>query len=114
SSLRSILVGLLLRAPSTTLFPYSTLFRSLRRVFLAVRAHLRQLGALRRHAQQLVARLHQGLVAVAAAVLQVQVEAAGGTQLGHRRRRQGEDEGVLEDRKSTRLNSSHVKISYAV
>src|SRR6266702_553969 len=64
------------RPPRSTLFPYTTLFRSLRR-------HLRARGG----GQQ--ARL--GLAA----------EPDGGVQ----------ERG---DRKSTRLNSSHVAISYAV
>src|SRR5436309_13756728 len=61
------------RPPRSTLFPYTTLFRSLR--VLARRDPRRQ------------------------------SERAGG---GSRLRRR------LRDRKSTRLNSSHVKISYAV
>ena len=68
----------------------------LRRIFLAVRAHLRQQRALRGQAQQLVARCHQRLVALVLVVLEVQVEAARGAQLGHRRRRQREHHGVLD------------------
>src|SRR5438067_9886491 len=65
--------------PSSTLFPYTTLFRShgLRRR-LQHRPHLR--------------RSHP---------------------LGRRRHASGRP-GVRQDRKSTRLNSSHVSISYAV
>src|SRR5436309_8749052 len=64
------------RSPESTLFPYTTLFRSrgLRKVR---RALPREIGKKRRR----------------------------GTARG--------DRGI-EDRKSTRLNSSHVKISYAV
>src|SRR3712207_8808549 len=74
------------RPPRSTLFPYTTLFRS-RRV---------------RRRQQL------------RAVLGVAARRAGGARgagrhaLGHRHRRRH------EDRKSTRLNSSHANISYAV
>src|SRR5690349_23900253 len=44
---------------------------------------------------------------------------AGGTEpdsrrVQHRRGQAGADRGSVEDRKSTRLNSSHVEISYAV
>src|SRR5258707_10576799 len=61
------------RPPRSTLFPYTTLFRS--------------------YVQQLVARgVHD--VALVLAV--------------------GERAGVAGDRKSTRLNSSHANISYAV
>src|SRR5436309_8141377 len=63
--------------PRSTLFPYTTLFRSRRQRLLHGRAE----GISLRHA---VAR-----------------------------GRAGGDDG-REDRKSTRLNSSHVKISYAV
>src|SRR5690606_41558935 len=68
---------LLRRPPRSTLFPYTTLFRS-------PRARRRRRRAARRDARRL--RL-----------------AAQGARERHR-----------ADRKSTRLNSSHVKISYAV
>src|SRR3712207_7452563 len=71
------------RPPRSTLFPYTTLFRS-RRV-AARRAQLH------RHALE---PAHQGHVADA--------DAADVLGLVH------------EDRKSTRLNSSHANISYAV
>src|SRR5206468_10372017 len=85
----------LLPPPRSTLFPYTTLFRSLeilragpgrrRRVFLLDR----RLGSFRRGSAR---------------------------RLGHRRRRRLEPGRLLElgDRKSTRLNSSHDQISYAV
>src|SRR3712207_6992843 len=71
------------RPPRSTLFPYTTLFRSLGAGAAAqlLRPYLPQVGA-------------------------VEVEQAGHRRL-HRR-------GVLRDRKSTRLNSSHANISYAV
>src|SRR5436309_8572122 len=62
------------QAPKSTLFPYTTLFRSPER-------------AGRRPA---------------------------GDPLARRRRRTGRRRARRRDRKSTRLNSSHVKISYAV
>src|SRR3712207_7114042 len=76
------------RPPRSTLFPYTTLFRS--RAHLAVR--LLPVLAQRRR------RRRPGL---AAAVLRA--TGGGGP---------GADHG--EDRKSTRLNSSHANISYAV
>src|SRR5690349_22358589 len=64
------------RPPRSTLFPYTTLFRS----------HEQPLGS---HARP--------------------------DGRGHRdREERGGDRGVRRDRKSTRLNSSHVEISYAV
>src|SRR3989442_8201085 len=75
------------RPPRSTLFPYTTLFRSRR-----VHAHLPQRnGASLDHAVE-------ELLAVAREAAQQLVA-----------RRDGK-----KDRKSTRLNSSHVRISYAV
>src|SRR3712207_8424840 len=74
------------RPPRSTLFPYTTLFRS---------AHRRALRLLGR---------------------QVRRGAHDRAGLRHvRRARAGDAEvGDLRDRKSTRLNSSHANISYAV
>src|SRR5690349_23064101 len=70
------------RPPRSTLFPYTTLFRSL-------------VG------EQLGDRVRQ--------------PAAEGQLRGHhRQRRDQHDLATALDRKSTRLNSSHVEISYAV
>src|SRR5439155_10562847 len=86
--------------PTSPLFPYTTLFRSLARVH----ARVRRLGALRHHRRRsLPARLAR----------------AG---RGRGRAREPPPPGPAdrlrprapEDRKSTRLNSSHVAISYAV
>src|SRR5436305_10946194 len=83
------------RPPRSTLFPYTTLFRS-----VAVAGDI----------------LGQGGVALRAALV-----ALGGGQdleLGAgalvRRVTGGAGQGAFLDRKSTRLNSSHVRISYAV
>src|SRR5688572_32480824 len=81
------------RPPRSTLFPYTTLFRSQRlgqRVFgrlQVILAFRREEGAVRRCGvgQELVARRLRRLVS-----------------------------GRAGDRKSTRLNSSHSQISYAV
>src|SRR3989442_9436905 len=73
------------RPPRSTLFPYTTLFRS---TFLSLGRHLqkiRQRGAL--DDQRVIARRVEGI------------------------RHPLEQ---IPDRKSTRLNSSHVRISYAV
>src|SRR5207302_10454744 len=90
--------------PPTTLFPYTTLFRS-RQPLLEILAilDLLVLGGLghdphvdqeRQHVLVLGSRVHLG-------------EARSEFFLGER-------DIALTDRKSTRLNSSHVKISYAV
>src|SRR3712207_7182822 len=86
------------RPPRSTLFPYTTLFRSL--------PHL--LGELPD-----VDRLHQ--VAVEAGVeepLPIVLHREG--REGHHRDRRRARLGPEADRKSTRLNSSHANISYAV
>src|SRR5690606_40145764 len=86
----SLFFLLIRRPPRSTLFPYTTLFRSRRRNLVHY-AHL-QLRRQRR-------RAHQGRRA-----------RAHGPAL-----RQSHDQRFRRlDRKSTCLNSSHVKISYAV
>src|SRR5436309_9230198 len=72
------------RPPRSTLFPYTTLFRSL---------HL-ETEQVPVEGEKVVAVRHDDVVAVT-------------NQLPA-------DTSVVADRKSTRLNSSHVKISYAV
>src|SRR3989442_3952381 len=78
------------RPPRSTLFPYTTLFRSLmlNAVNLAFIAFSRALGKL------------DGQVFVFFVIVVAAAEAAVGL--------------AIIDRKSTRLNSSHVRISYAV
>src|SRR5438067_5277982 len=82
------------RPPRSTLFPYTTLFRS------------------NAEASYWLARTYQALGAEAYARLE---ESFPGSWRTHQLRADGyalrQD---LEDRKSTRLNSSHVSISYAV
>src|SRR3712207_7256464 len=95
------------RPPRSTLFPYTTLFRSSRILNMQDRNTCVLFG--------------DG----AAAAIVGEVEEGSGilsTHLGA----EGEDEGILQipgggsrypstlDRKSTRLNSSHANISYAV
>src|SRR3712207_8160744 len=85
------------RPPRSTLFPYTTLFRSqLRPALLAQRRAVLHAA---RHGRLPAAR---GLLLVA----------LRRRQDGHPRRRR--DIYRLQDRKSTRLNSSHANISYAV
>src|SRR5688572_32358351 len=76
------------RPPRSTLFPYTTLFRS-----------KFQKGRLRRMNQSRSTR-KMGLAVLAGGLAFV-----GGTDA---------TELIIEDRKSTRLNSSHSQISYAV
>src|SRR3712207_8487320 len=88
------------RPPRSTLFPYTTLFRS-----RAVDAGIRLAQPLRITLQ--TCRVSEKIVAVA---VRLRRHAIG--VIGH------DDVDVLsrqaEDRKSTRLNSSHANISYAV
>src|SRR5690349_23944845 len=77
------------RPPRSTLFPYTTLFRSFRQY----RAEAASRAAV--NTQRLVERIDQS-----------------GSWRRNRQRRQLACDG--RDRKSTRLNSSHVEISYAV
>src|SRR5690349_24025994 len=80
------------RPPRSTLFPYTTLFRS----WLAEGAHFYVCGDAKRMAKDVEAAL-------------VEIVASHGVR--------STDEAIAfvnGDRKSTRLNSSHVEISYAV
>src|SRR3712207_8191920 len=79
------------RPPRSTLFPYTTLFRSHGCLSLAERCPQLDLGRGVKGARDVV----------------------GQEQLGVGSQRACECE-PLEDRKSTRLNSSHANISYAV
>src|SRR5256885_15113760 len=99
------------RPPRSTLFPYTTLFRS----------HLPGLrGALRDHVDHL-GDVEPGLHAEGEPLGEA-LDAAGDADLvdhlgqlaGARRAQQGDGAAVGVDRKSTRLNSSHLVISYAV
>src|SRR5690625_5374428 len=91
-------------SPATaTLFPYTTLFRS-HHVHLDQRAHSKRRHADRRACRAVLGREEAliGLVEARIVALELgQIAAA----LEHMRK---------IDRKSTRLNSSHVAISYAV
>src|SRR2546426_4993051 len=84
------------RPPRSTLFPYTTLFRSRREP-----------------RRQDVVRL-AGVAAHEAAIEVVHEVARAPVELGGDRRHEGRGERRDQDRKSTRLNSSHLVISYAV
>src|SRR3712207_9295271 len=99
------------RPPRSTLFPYTTLFRSAEREHQVVVGDALAAGGLDR----LRGRVDGDDAVVA------QRDAAGlreGGEVVALRRDAGEGlrdrEGAMEDRKSTRLNSSHANISYAV
>src|SRR3712207_6940393 len=89
------------RPPRSTLFPYTTLFRSdLHHLILEVRA-----GQRVQRAEGLVQQQHLGLHG----------ERAGDADaLLHAARDLARPLVLGVDRKSTRLNSSHANISYAV
>src|SRR3712207_6871174 len=82
------------RPPRSTLFPYTTLFRSTYAVALARGSRTR--GLIVRTAS------------VAAITFALAMAVAGGVLFGHAVTTDD------KDRKSTRLNSSHANISYAV
>src|SRR5690606_41397405 len=93
----------LLHPPTATLFPYTTLFRSYRTDLLE------QAGV---EVPTTVAEL-----AEAATTVKDELGVTGialGTQAGTASATEGIESIFQSDRKSTRLNSSHVKISYAV
>src|SRR5947209_12686018 len=86
--------SLIRRPPSSTLFPYTTLFRSSRdRDFERVRCRHNRPSAIRKNPCLLVS-------------VNVQSKYIVDLWVPH--------DSVFEDRKSTRLNSSHANISYAV
>src|SRR3712207_7463447 len=90
------------RPPRSTLFPYTTLFRSLLRRSAALACSARRLE----DEHQLMTRAAEAGPAALILhpddkVLQLAIDGLAGLQ-------------HLADRKSTRLNSSHANISYAV
>src|SRR4051794_41237376 len=85
--------------PSSTLFPYTTLFRSAMAAVIA-----NQFGEAQ--ATHRAALIGLGVLLFAVTIL---VNLAARLIV-----RQGDTEGLAADRKSTRLNSSHPSISYAV
>src|SRR3712207_7473325 len=91
------------RPPRSTLFPYTTLFRSAREIprRIADARNLRFAGILTHAGHSYHARTRDELLAVA------RRERDAMTGFARELRADG-------DRKSTRLNSSHANISYAV
>src|SRR3712207_7466976 len=85
------------RPPRSTLFPYTTLFRSLYRLVYVVGDEDDGLLYVLLDAQELVLE----------PLARDRVDGPEGLVHEH-------DRGVGRDRKSTRLNSSHANISYAV
>src|SRR5207248_11677717 len=102
--LSSILLSLPRPPPRCTLFPYTTLFRSqVQAISSAVHSTCgSSQGGHQRSKRSTAGAVHA--VAFAARV----------AALAHTRRSAGRGVGIAEDRKSTRLNSSHRTISYAV
>src|SRR3712207_7395565 len=91
------------RPPRSTLFPYTTLFRSVlderqRTTDVRLRRHVQHAGAVAGPAHARVGDAHH----VAHALLEDLLRYRQLPPFGH------------PDRKSTRLNSSHANISYAV
>src|SRR2546422_6845094 len=82
------------RPPRSTLFPYTTLFRSRRGVGVAPEVDAAHIA-----------------VGEPRADLMRMIRALAGTGF---ERESSRDDGAFRDRKSTRLNSSHGYISYAV
>src|SRR3989442_14083280 len=99
------------RPPRSTLFPYTTLFRSVRE---------RQPSDVVHEVEAVGRELH--LPGVLLRRLLVGLRELDALRLGDRDRpavlddplHPGRDQVLQLDRKSTRLNSSHVRISYAV
>src|SRR5687768_18254351 len=90
------------RHPPSPLFPYTTLFRSCRGLLAAARGERTEHGRRAVRAEQEVAPRD----AAAPRVHVCSVERAAD--------RLADELGARQDRKSTRLNSSHGYISYAV
>src|SRR5690348_17677996 len=90
------------RPPRSTLFPYTTLFRSLRGCLLELGVYPEQGVALRRRTRR--KGQESGTDGPANGANHLRFAANGGPK----------ESGCCGDRKSTRLNSSHPSISYAV
>src|SRR3712207_9288315 len=99
------------RPPRSTLFPYTTLFRS---ALAAQRALLDEIQRLQVGGAAALVALHQLREGEDAAQRVVDFVRHAAGELAHRRHLLRVDEPARQDRKSTRLNSSHANISYAV
>src|SRR5690606_41371882 len=101
---------LIVRPPLATLFPYTTLFRSMMVFMGSVPLGAPIIGWIGEHAGAREALVASGLMSGGGIAL----AAFGYWMLAKRGARRAQARAVELDRKSTRLNSSHVKISYAV
>src|SRR3712207_7169581 len=88
------------RPPRSTLFPYTTLFRS--RVVLAMQSHDSSHAKVLSGELSQIRKMNKMVTSAKLALEQIQLRLNTMTELGD------------VDRKSTRLNSSHANISYAV
>src|SRR5258708_29063720 len=95
------------RPPRSTLFPYTTLFRSEPLPAAGRKRPLQRPEGIRRHERREYEEVHRGLREHAK-----EPRRSGGRHRGAIDRLS--EVAVLGDRKSTRLNSSHQIISYAV
>src|SRR3712207_8573938 len=94
------------RPPRSTLFPYTTLFRSYDTDGHRVLDYIRHLGRPLTDLRNIVlTHGHRSHLGGLAALKQ----ATGATVFAHEW-----EADIIQDRKSTRLNSSHANISYAV
>src|SRR3712207_9560149 len=99
------------RPPRSTLFPYTTLFRSLRNVIRQRElAPLREAGVVHQVVREILVPHRRDLDR---AELQ-RIEPLPAASADDRRATDARVPVDLSDRKSTRLNSSHANISYAV
>src|SRR5690606_41259979 len=99
-----LFLSVVLRPPSAILFPYTTLFRSNMAIFL-----LRGLVREKAHWGTFPSELDNSLKDVKIITPEIQ-----GVGEYYQSVTPDNFEDMVQDRKSTRLNSSHVKISYAV
>src|SRR5690606_40905370 len=97
----SLLYSMIRRPPRSTLFPYTTLFRSHRR-------QKRSRNPIMAHTESSESQETNEQAAELSELLQIRRGKLDEL------RELGVDPFGSKDRKSTRLNSSHVKISYAV
>src|SRR2546430_15575414 len=99
------------RPPRSTLFPYTTLFRSGQERLVVLLVADRDPGALTGEGPDSDPVEGTAAGEVLGVLVQPQPDEVG---LGGRHRPALGQQLVAEDRKSTRLNSSHSQISYAV
>src|SRR3712207_9492439 len=99
------------RPPRSTLFPYTTLFRSLDRAAVGLRARLALLKHLGLDEQRVAVEHGRRVLELLGGEVGDRLAADVGDRHAQR---EGVDQRPDQDRKSTRLNSSHANISHAV